>query len=56
MSDLQSLQLILFGGGVALTCGVLVISFGRIDRVELEISSRRRMRRRLSRMLRLPSE
>ena len=56
MSDLQSLQLILFGGGVALTCGVLVISFGRTDRVEREISSRRRMRRRLSRMLRLPSE
>ena len=56
MPDLQSLQLILFGGGVALTCGVLVISFGRIDRVERERSGRQRMRRRLNRMLRLPSD
>ncbi len=56
MPDAQSLQLILFSGGVALTCSVLVLSFGRTDRSERERSGRRRMRKRLNRMLRLPSD
>ena len=56
MPDAQALQLILFSGGVALTCSVLVLSFGRTDRAERERSRRRRMRRRLNRMLRLPSD
>ncbi len=56
MPDAQSLQLILFSGGVALTCSVLVLSFGRTDRAERERSGRRRMRKRLNRMLRLPSD
>ena len=53
MPDAQALQLILFSGGVALTCSVLVLSFNRTDRAERERTGRRRMRRRLNRMLRL---
>ena len=56
MPDAQAMQLILFSGGVALTCSVLVLSFGRTDRAERERSGRRRMRRRLNRIVRLPSE
>ena len=56
MPDAQSLQLMLFSGGVALTCSVLVLSFGRTDRAERERSGRRRMRPRLNRIVRLPSD
>ena len=56
MLDAQALQLILFSGGVALTCSVLVLSFGRTDRAERERSGRRRMRKRLNRMLWLPPD
>lgn len=56
MPDVQALQLMLFSGGVALTCSVLVLAFSRTNRAERERSGRRRMRKRLDRMLRLPSE
>lgn len=54
MPDVQALQLMLFSGGVALTCSVLVLAFSRTNRAERERSGRRRMRKRLDRMLRLP--
>ena len=56
MPDAQALQLILFSGGVALTCSVLFLSLSRTDRAERERSGRRRMRKRLNRMLWLPPD
>jgi len=56
MPDPQALQLALFSGGLALTASVLLLAFRRTDQVERERTGRRRMRRRLNRMLRLPPD
>ena len=56
MLDSQTLQLTLFCGGMALTGSVMTLAFSRTDRAERERTGRRRMRRRLNRMLRLPPD
>ena len=56
MLDSQTLQLTLFCGDMALTGSVMILAFSRTDRAERERTGRRRMRRRLNRMLRLPPD
>ena len=56
MPDAQALQLILFSGGVELTCSVLVLSFSSTGRSERERSGRRRILRRFNRIVRLQSD
>ena len=56
MLDSQTMQLTLFCGGMVMTGSVMILAFSRTDRAERERTGRRRMRRRLNRMLRLPPD
>ena len=56
MLDSQTLHLTLFCVGMGLTGSVMILAFSRTDRAERERTGRRRMRRRLNRLLRLPPD